>query len=138
MSLSEGCEAMKVKLLRVTGHCVGSYDEYEESLAFAITDWEEISEEDYKLLVAWVHSTGNQYNHTTHGFERYILVKQELSIIDSLEKAKWAANKFKKQKEAEAKKIAKSLVERNAKKEAKKAEKEKKKLAELKAKYEQC
>lgn len=124
---------MKIKILELSGYEYG-YDDYSQTgyIAKNITEWDEVSKEDYDVLREWVQDK----NRTAYQTKTLIISEADIDIPATVamykEKAKAVIQKKKeaeqKQKEREKK--------RQATTEKKKAEREKKILERLKSKYE--
>lgn len=121
----------KVKIFKADD---GYGDEYSSSvLREGITDWEEISDEDYKFLKDNFHSI---YRDTGFGGNLVLITQDDVPVVKRIESIKRlidakkaAIDKEKREKEAEA-------LKRAMKKKAKTEEQERKLLVELQAKYE--
>ncbi len=118
---------MKAKIIKSYPGYIGC-DDYEITKICDITDWEEISEQDYSFLVANICSLDDYHN------KHYVLKEENLKeTIANLKNA--VGRKVKEREEAEKKKkIAKE--KRLMTMDEKKKQRELKKLEELKKKYE--
>lgn len=110
----------------IKGRNLSSYDDY-ESVVLSITDWSEVSEEDYKLLNEWVRN----YD--------YMILERMDTKPDFLPKTIAACKKeaevyAEKQRKAKEEADRKKL-ERELKKKARTEAREKKLLEELERKY---
>ena len=119
----------KIKLVDVTE--IDSYDgECHHSVYHGITDWEEVSDDDFEFL------TSNTFGRVFGG-RKYIIIQQDqLTIADRIVTIKEAIDKEKKRRLADERKYQKENAAREAKKEAKRLEKERKQFETLKAKFE--
>lgn len=122
-----------VKLDRITfehfNRCDGYYQELERLVASKITDFVEVSDEDYALLVSNRHNTKDIMLITLPDPQSEFV---EFSVKSAINKAK----RDKQKEELQRAKMAETIEKVRAKKEAKVKLKELKQLEALKAKYE--
>lgn len=97
-----------------------------------ITDWEEISDEDFELLR---YNVRRLYD-TQHNMEAMLIVKDDAPVVDRLKSIKDALAKERAKQEAERKKRDDAKLAKEKAKLMKKAESEKALFEQLKAKFE--
>lgn len=118
----------KAKLIEVTS-LSDYYSECNHTILNGVTDWEDISEDDYKFLSK--HLSGRYIE----GKQYKLIVQDECPIQERIVSLRALIDKENKQREAQEKKFAKEQKERKAKAKQKKEEKERKKFEELKKKF---
>lgn len=97
-----------------------------------ITDWEEISDEDYDLLR---YNVKRLYD-MEHNMEPMLIVKDDVPVIERLKSVKEAIGKERAKQEAEKRKREEAKLAREQAKLMKKVNSEKELFEKLKAKFE--
>lgn len=115
-----------------------SMEDISSVAATSITDWADVTEKEYSILLRWVNhlnKKSNPYGDTYNDVATIVLKEESSNLPYIIEECKKVAQEFKEQEEIRKQEREKKKRERLLKKKAKTEEQEKKLLEELQAKY---
>jgi len=123
----------QVRLFIIEDSYSGGYDDgpSHQIIRQGVTDWEEISEEDYKLLKDNLYQISRKYNYCNI----LLIEKDPISAVDRITSIKGWLQEERIRQEQEAAKRKAAAEEKALKRMLKKAGDEKRLLEELKKKY---